>query len=472
MNNPFLPLDQHITGDIFTGTAAMDVLTDLCDRFGSRFGGTPGERQAAEYIKEKLEEYGLKDVHLEPFEYLGWRRGEARLEILEPVQALDPVHATLPCISLPHSPAAHLEGEIIDLGDGAPDDFERRAAEIRGKIVMVTSEINPKNTKRWVHRSEKFGRSVLAGATGFIFVNHYPAYGPATGGIGYRNQAALIPGISISKEGGAYLQRLAKRAGRVTIRLVTSDSLAPMTSWNIVGDLPGAEYPSEVVMLGSHYDGHDISQGAVDPASGVAAVLEAARVLAKYAQPLPRTLRFALWGVEEIGLLGSRAYVAAHAVDLKNIRFYLNMDAAGGVDPLDIMLHEWPELQATFEGYRDQMALDFTVGQSFHAASDHFPFLQAGVTTGGIESVRKGRTGRGYGHTRHDTVDKVSQENLRGAACLAARLALRVASEADWPASPRDAAAVGKLLEQPGQKDIQEYRARLDALYDRLKNEA
>ena len=460
MTNPHLSKDQQIVGDVYTSAESMAVLSHLCDEFGSRFGGTEGERRAAEYIQAKLSEYGLKDVHLEPIEYLGWRRGQAKLEITSPVQK------TIDCISLPHSPPAEIEGTIIDMGDGAPEDFDRRAGEIEGQVVMTTSEINPKNTKRWVHRNEKFGRSILAGATGFIFVNHYPGYGPATGGIGNRGRAALIPGISINKEDGAFIQRLEKRHGPVTIRLVTTDELSPMTSWNIVGDLPGSVHPEEIVMLGSHYDGHDISQGAVDPASGVAAVLEAARVLAKYAAPLPRSLRFALWGIEEIGLLGSRAYVVQHPAELANIRFYLNMDAAGGDHPKDINLHEWPVLQATFERYRDEMALEFAVGQSFHTASDHFPFLLEGVTTGGIEAVRKTRTGRGYGHTRYDTVDKVSQHNLREAASLAARIALRVASDEDWPAASRGQEAVAELMTQPNQQEVQAFRKRIDEFYE------
>ena len=435
----------------------MQVLETLCDEFGSRFGGTKGERQAADYIKGKLEDYGLKDVHLEPFQYLGWRRGEAALHIIEPIQ-----RAT-PCISLPHSPPTDLTGEVFDMGEGFPDDFDKNTEQIKGKIVMVSSEMNPKSSKRWVHRMEKYGRSILAGAIGFIFVNHYPGYGPATGGIGVRGKGGPIPGISLSKEEGSFIQRLIQKHGTVKVHLKTTDSLEEMTSWNVVGDLPGNKYPQQVILLGSHYDGHDISQGAVDPASGVASVLEAARVLAKYAHPTPRTLRFCLWGVEEIGLLGSSAYVEDHKEELSNVRFYLNMDAAGGVDPMDINLHEWPELQETFEGYRNQMNLDFAVGQSFHAASDHFPLLMKGVCTGGIESVRKTRTGRGYGHTKHDTVDKVTLVSLREAATLASRLAIRIASETQWPVSSRDSEAVAKLMDSPNMREVQEYRRRLEA---------
>ncbi|MFC1996712.1 hypothetical protein ACFLXI_03775, partial [Chloroflexota bacterium] len=144
--NPNISLDQNIVGDIYTSPEAMDNLTILCDEFGSRFGGTEGERLAAEFIQAKLKEYGLKNVHLEPIEYLGWMRGDARLEIISPIQK------TISCISLPHSPPVEMEAEIIDMGDGAPDDFDLRADEIKGKIVMTNSVFTPKNVKRWVHR--------------------------------------------------------------------------------------------------------------------------------------------------------------------------------------------------------------------------------------------------------------------------------------------------------------------------------
>ena len=131
--NPFLTIDQQIMGDAYTSTEPMDNLIVLCDDFGSRFGGTEGERQAAEFFQRKFEQYGLTNVHLEPIEYIGWTRGEARLEITAPIQK------SLPCITLPHSPPADLHGVIYDVGDGAPKEFDRLADKIDGNIVMTTS---------------------------------------------------------------------------------------------------------------------------------------------------------------------------------------------------------------------------------------------------------------------------------------------------------------------------------------------
>jgi Zn-dependent M28 family amino/carboxypeptidase len=457
--NPFASLDRRIVGDCYTSTEAMDNLVHLCDDFGSRFGGTDGEHRAAEFLKAKMEEYGLHNVRLEPVEYVGWTRGQATLEIISPVEKI------IPCISLPHSPPATLEGTIVDVGDGAPQDFDSLAGEIKGKVVMTTSVVSPRGSKRWIHRSEKYGRSLLAGATGFIFVNHYPGYGPATGGIGHDGEA-LIPGLSISKEDGAYIRRLAKRSGQVQIRLTSTDRSRPMTSWNVIGELPGEEQPGQIVMLGSHYDGHDISQGAEDPASGVVSVLEAARLLAQYAPSLPCTMRFAFWGVEEIGLLGSRAYVAAHAAELDRVRFYLNMDSAGTRDnKRDIVLNDWPGLQPLFEAWSDEMAQDFAVAQRTSASSDHFPFFMAGVPTAGMQSADLSLAGRGYGHTRYDTVDKVDLASLREASTLAARLALRLASAEDWPVARRSKESVLQLLDTPEYEEEQALRARVDAYY-------
>lgn len=459
-NNPFLPIDRQIMGDVYTSTEAMDNLTILCDEFGSRFGGTPGEKQAADFMKAKLEAYGLQNVHLEPIEYIGWRRGTTKLEIVDPIQKV------IPCISLPHSPPTDLTALIVDMGDGAPDDFDARTAEIAGKIVLTNSEVNPGGVKRWVHRNEKYGRSLLAGATGFIFVNHYPGFGPATGGIAPEDGgAALIPGISVSYEDGAYLQRLVKRHGAVKIHISSSDVCQPMTSWNVIADLPGQADNRQIIMLGSHYDGHDISQGAGDPASGTVAVLEAARVLAQYAGNLPHTIRFALWGVEEIGLIGSTQYAEQHKEELGQIRFYLNMDSAGAIPNKGIVLNQWPELANLFKDWSEEMALAFGLEQSVNAHSDHYPFLMAGVPTGGIGSVGGKFSGRGYGHTQYDTLDKVTQTGLREAAVLAARLALRLASVAVWPVQQRSQEEVTAVLDNPDNKEETELFGRVHAFY-------
>ena len=152
---------------------------------------------------------------------------------------------------------------------------------------------------------KSMGRSAMAGAAAFLFVNHYPGYGPATGSIGHNDAEGIIPAFSVSYEDGAYLKRLLRRHGEVRLRLHSTDRCEPMVSWNVIGDWPG-QRTDAVVMLGCHYDGHDISQGAGDPRfRGCFQSWKSLGFWLNMPRILPCTVRFALWGIEELGLLGS-----------------------------------------------------------------------------------------------------------------------------------------------------------------------
>ena len=221
-------------------------------------------------------------------------------------------------------------------------------------------------------------------------------------------------------------------------------------------------------MLGSHYDGHDISQGAQDPASGAVSVMETARLLAKHAGKLPCTLRFALWGVEEIGLLGSYEYARRHEADLGRFRFYFNMDAAGAVPNKGVNLNEWPELETLIQEWQKDIAFAFQIQQKTHAHSDHYPFLLKGMPTGGLEPVPRTADGRGYGHTAYDTLDKVTNRELQDAAFLASIMAHRIAAvpAAEWPLKHRTAEEVDALFALPEYTEVAELDKRIEAYYD------
>ncbi|RKU07331.1 aminopeptidase [Candidatus Poribacteria bacterium] len=451
--NPYLQIDQQMVGDIYTSREVMDNLTVLCDDFGSRFAGTPDERRAADFICETFDRYGLKDARLESYPYAGWSRGPATLEIIEPIQR------SLHCISLPYCPTNDTTAELISVGYGSPAEYEDLGDKMKDRIVMAGSA-SPPDLGRWVHRKEKYERSVLGGASAFIFISESPGVGPETGSL-QNDQPAPIPGISVCKEDGEFLTRLMERKGTVKLHLHTTDVNEPRTSWNVVADLPGKENPDEMVILGCHYDGHDISQGAVDPASGMVLVIEAARVLALYAgEQLKRTVRFIGFGTEEIGLTGAFRYADAHEGELNSVRFMYNLDAAGGSSRKGVVLHRWQDLAPFFRDAAKELAADIPVGQHMHPYSDHFPFVLKGVPTGHMGDPDAPPSGRGYGHTAYDTLDKVELENLRKGSAAAARLALRIANADDFPAQRRSAEAVQTLIDtDPG---LEGYRVSME----------
>lgn len=443
--NPYLQLDRQIVGDIYTSQEVMENLTVLCDDYGSRFAGTPEEAAAANFIAERFKRYGLQNVKLEEYPYAGWTRGTATLEILEPM------NRTLHCISLPYCPADDITGELVSAGCGSPAEYSALGDTLAGKLVMAQSS-SPPDLGRWVHRKEKFERAVLGGAGAFIFVSEHPGVGPETGSL-QNDSTAPIPGISVCKEDGEFLLRLLARHGKVTLKLRTTDINEPRTSWNVVADLPGSGRDrNEQVILGCHYDGHDISQGAHDPASGMVSVMEAARVLSAYtAGSLKRTVRFIAFGTEEIGLTGAFRYVDAHASELDGVRFMLNMDAAGGASRKGIVLHQWQTLEPFFQEAAAELNAEVPVGQKVHSYSDHFPFFLKGVPSSHMGDPGALPSGRGFGHTAYDTLEKVKLENLRAASAIGARIALRCANADDFPAKRRSQAEVQKIVDtDPG----------------------
>ena len=155
---------------------------------------------------------------------------------------------------------------------------------------------------------------------------------------------------------------------------------------------------------------------------------------------------------EEIGLFGSYNYVAMHGDEMDDIRFMLNLDAGGGKWKKGIIFHGHPELEAFTEKAAAEMKAELPCFQRVSPYSDHWPFFLKGVPTGGggdPETIRT-RTGRGYGHTRYDTVDKVELTYLRQAAANYTRFLFRVANVDDWPAVRKTQKEIQDFIKEQG----------------------
>ncbi|MEM4780323.1 MAG: M28 family peptidase, partial [Halalkalicoccus sp.] len=398
--------------------SSWELLTRLTE-LPERMGGHPGERRAAEYVAESFEAGGVSGVEIEEFGMNRWDRGTTEFALTEPVER------SFEALALPYSAAGEVSGELVDVGYGTPQEIEER--DVAGRIV-VASTTTPSEKGRFVHRMEKFGHAVAAGARAFVFANHVPGQLPPTGALRFDAEAAA-PGVGVSKETGAWLTDYAERDGRV--RLSVEAGTERGTSRNVVGTLGDDEGREEIVVLG-HYDAHDIAEGALDNGCGIAVVTGAARILSEMA--LDCRVRVAGVGCEEVGLMGAGAL--ADSLSLKSVRAVVNVDGAGRFRTLRAYTHGSAEIEELVEETCEEWGQPVSFVRDPHPYSDHWPFLQRGVPALQLHSERArpagGTRGRGWGHTSADTRDKVDPRNLREHAMLTALL-VRELTRSDVP---------------------------------------
>lgn len=428
--NPFLSIDKRILADSGSSGASSEYLLTLCDQIGPRFAGTEGYRRAAEYMLGLFRQYDLENAELEPFEFTAWRRGEPAAFALR-----EPFPRAYDCYALPYGASTGARGvtaPLVDVGAGAAADIEVNRRRIKGRFVLATCA--------GVHRTETYAQCVALGAAGFILNSGIEGNLLGTGAVasGYDG---LIPAISIGRESALQIQRLAK-ANTLRFTLTTHAILEQATTWNVVGELKGREFPDELVIMGGHLDSHEIGPGAFDNGAGVVQVMEAARLLARQRKHLKRTVRFIGFAAEEIGLLGSHYHARTHAAELRKARFMLNSDTPSLGRPRGLAFHKCPKAAPYMAMLAEQMQTPLVCQNRAHCHSDHYPFILQGLPTAGMAGGHFAAPVQHFVHMAADTPEKVSLTDLREGAAFAARILLRAANDAEWPRMRRSAAEV------------------------------
>ncbi|MDX3573900.1 M28 family metallopeptidase [Streptomyces sp. ID05-47C] len=154
--------------------------------------------------------------------------------------------------------------------------------------------------------------------------------------------------------------------------------------YNLIADWPGGD-TNQVVMAGSHLDSVSSGAGINDNGTGSAAVLEAALTVARTGYQPTKHLRFAWWGAEELGLVGSRYYVnSLSSANRARISGYLNFDMIGSPNPGYFVYDDDPAIEKTFKDYFAGIGVATEIETEGDGRSDHAPFKSAGVPVGGL----------------------------------------------------------------------------------------
>ncbi|MEU1477835.1 M28 family metallopeptidase [Streptomyces sp. NPDC005760] len=158
------------------------------------------------------------------------------------------------------------------------------------------------------------------------------------------------------------------------------------TGYNLVADWPGGD-TNQVVMSGSHLDSVTAGAGINDNGSGSAAVLETALAVSRAGYHPTKHLRFAWWGAEELGMVGSKYYVnSLSTANRSQISGYLNFDMIGSPNPGYFVYDDDPAIEKTFKEYYAGLGVPTEIETEGDGRSDHAPFKNAGVPVGGLFS--------------------------------------------------------------------------------------
>jgi len=445
----FAAADAQILSEVRDHSEVMQNSEYLGDAIGPRLTGSPQLKQANDWTAVKFREYGLTNVHLEPWTIAhSWTRGTAHARIVSPTE--HPL--TIASAGWAPGTAGIVRGSVAYVDIKTDEDFEKYRGKLKGAIVIAQepaslsppkpdepfSEVNrpmqtPPPLKGQPAAPSPFAVMMAVARKRTEF---YKQEGVAvvlrdsnkphgllnmTGIGGEQFNIGAIPTAFITGEGYRMLYRMQKHGPvQVEIEMTNSFSDKPVEVYNTVAEIKGSEKSDEVVILGAHLDSWDLGTGSTDNGTGSMAVLEAARVLAKLNLKPKRTIRFILFSGEEEGLCGSVKYVEAHKDELEKISGVLVHDTGTG-RVLTLALHD---------NYQDREIVDQVLAplkelrlleptMMHMSGTDHLSFNEAGVP--GFWALQNGAEYSKTHHSQSDTFDKVWKDDLNeGAQVLAA----------------------------------------------------
>ena len=440
----------------------------LTDYIGPRLAGSPNLDAAGDWALGKFREWGVPARKEEYGTWEGWQLGITHVDLIAPR-----VH-TLEAHVLAWSPGTDgpMEGDVLIVPEFSSEaEATRWLPSVAGKIVLVSppepmcrapheleSNTTPETVERLAQRraalQQSYGERLTlfggrgapqqfadAGAAGIISSTW-------SGGWGVNKVFSAstrdIPSVDLSCEDYGLLFRMAENDQAPRVRMnIEAENLGEVPQFNVLAELRGTELPDEYVLLGAHLDSWHSATGATDNGTGSVMMMEAMRIL-KAAYPNPRrTILVGLWGPEEMGLIGSGAFREDHPEVMEGLQAAFNQDnGTWRIERIEAqgLLYAGEHIARWVSAVPDEIAqhitLEFPGGQN-NTGSDHVSFLCTGAPAFRLQSAYDEYRQYTW-HTNRDTYDKISFDDLRNNATLAAMLAYG-ASE-DPERVPRDRA--------------------------------
>lgn len=452
----------------------MQTAFYLTDVSGPRLTASPGFMRAANWAKGKLQEWGLKNVQIESWGEFGkgWQQERCYVAMTKPYYVPLMAQAVAWTSSTPGNNVHKAAIMLINAKDSA--GLQQYVGKVKDKVIMLyrddtlkmgfkadagryTDEeldkmSNAKPAEPRAGRSNAFAgqanfqsRRAFTRALTAFYTQEKPALilqmgrgNEGTifvqGGNGYAKDAPASPAtVVLSSDDYLRLQRLVGAGQPVELEADVKTTFfdKDMNGYNVIGEIPGTDpkLKDEVVMVGAHLDSWQSATGATDNAAGSAVMMEVIRLLKASGIQPRRTVRIALWGGEEEGLLGSRAYVKAHVADPatmqlqpahEKISAYYNLDnGTGKIRGVYLQGNEAvrPIFAKWLEPFKDMGASALTISNT--GGTDHLSFDAVGVP--GFQFIQdeieyNTRTH----HSNMDTYDHLIPEDLKQAATIVA----------------------------------------------------
>jgi carboxypeptidase Q len=412
----------------------LHVLTDV---YGPRLTGSPNLKNAGEWAVQQMHSWGLRNGHLEPWDFghSGWLNERLSAHIVAPVkdalvvEALSwtpgtrgAVHGAALQIELPQRPTAaelnayfdrikdSIKGKIVLVGAARQVPVSFNAPAMRRDDAEITTQLNAAPAAGRGGGGQNAAPVELASLTANQVEERLMPFLAASGVLVRVNDAARAAGqirafnnrlydvakapptVVMRNEDYGRISRLLADGRGVELEFDIVNHVYPegRTSYNVVAEIPGSDKADEVVMLGGHLDSWHAATGATDNAIGCAVMMEAARILSAIGVKPRRTIRVALWSGEEQGLLGSQAYVKEHfgtfeqpKADYRRFVGYFNIDQGTG-RARGLTVFGPPSaaavLQETVASFKDLGVLGAnTTRNRTRGGSDHTSFNEAGL---------------------------------------------------------------------------------------------